>query len=1358
MKYWKRLAAMFLAAALFVGLAQPAFAMEGDETPATVEQAELGQGMTLLESSDDAYIYFDQDNLKWTFGNSQVEKAVQFTGGTDTTKKFTATSFVNKLVNKEYISSGAAADEFVVRWEEENEHLQGGQNYWQYGNHTVEKGTQGELRLAIVMECKKSEHTLQVTRHYQILPDTGVIEEWTDFTNTGSQAHRLSELRILRTRLMGAYADNVDFYHMNGDKVSNENRHRMKDAIAGTSYGSSSLTTYSGDGGDVYQPFGALHNRVDGDGVFFTWDYTGKWDAKVGSNAGKFFIQVATPGKSFIECAAGGTLSTPVARLGVFVGDLDDMGNQICDYQYKYRWQYTNDAYMNLIRFGGYGYSSSVLMNKIEANRYIGGDMLWIDDGWQKAIGDWEWNGDRPLPEMREYLEKNGQILGLWLVPWGMNTNSQIYEEHRDWSVYDSIDNASTDPNRIKKYGMKVELPEVTEYIKNMLNQKQTELGTFMLKPDFNQDKQNYPRAMAVMDILASFKQSNPQTGMHLCSDGGGLLNPGSVAYSELLLLQDGTPGLHDGYWVSMLYPMDKILTANGRGNIGAYAKTNHALFSSAMTVATSSQDGSATQEQLEPIRQDCDLYRYLRTQEVMGRYVKVYRPATSDSSGTYYFIQKMSKDAGKGYITVRFAANLAGKELTIYPKGLTAEQSYTVSTLEGGMAEPATKTGAEWMEQGIALSELKLGEVIFLNLESRPGTGTDTTPPATPEGVTTTPAKYMNVDGMEVTWTAGRDDNWISYYEIEKNGEAYDKVSAGTFYFDRNGTTEDVYRVRTVDGDGNVSEYVPLKTEPGADKAALQALYEANRDKTQGNYTAESWQAFRDAQTAAETVLNNETATQEEVNSAFAALQAAVDGLAEGGAPIDPPVQTDKTALQVLYEANKDKVQGNYTAESWQVFTDALVVAKATLDDGNAVQEDIDRVAVALRMAVEGLAEKETPPYVPPTPGGYVPSWPTVPSVPVSTDSAQGSAQVTQTTAVPSASVRNGKAASRVDVATGGEIVRQAVANHSEAVIIAPRISGNVTQTEVSIPASTVEQLGRQTEASLAVSTPVACVTISNRGLGDLSGAGGTVTIATKLTGNMAELSITAGGGAVRHIPGGVTLTVPMTDTSPGTVAMLLYEDGTQEVVRKSVAQEDSVVIPVDGSAKLLIVDNSKPFDDVPAESWMEGAAAFVSAHELFNGMAPGKFSPNIAMTRGMLAVVLHNLERNPAQVVTSVFTDVDSGVWYAEGVSWAAEQGIVNGYSHGGFGPNNSITREELAVMLWRYAGKPETSKETMNFSDAYMISSWAGDALRWAVGNGILKGKGAGILDPGGYATRAEAAQMLMNFISGSAANKQ
>ena len=131
------------------------------------------------------------------------------------------------------------------------------------------------------------------------------------------------------------------------------------------------------------------------------------------------------------------------------------------------------------------------------------------------------------------------------------------------------------------------------------------------------------------------------------------------------------------------------------------------------------------------------------------------------------------------------------------------------------------------------------------------------------------------------------------------------------------------------------------------------------------------------------------------------------------------------------------------------------------------------------------------------------------------------------------------------------------------------------------------------------------------------------------------------------------------------------------------------------------------------------------------------------------MLATVLWRMEGQPAPTGANAFTDVAAGQWYTEAVTWAAEQGIVTGIGNGLFDPNGDITREQLAVMLYRYAGGAAAGADLSAYPDASSVSSWAVEAMGWAVSNGILSGNEAGQLSPGGAATRAEVAQMLLNY---------
>lgn len=173
--------------------------------------------------------------------------------------------------------------------------------------------------------------------------------------------------------------------------------------------------------------------------------------------------------------------------------------------------------------------------------------------------------------------------------------------------------------------------------------------------------------------------------------------------------------------------------------------------------------------------------------------------------------------------------------------------------------------------------------------------------------------------------------------------------------------------------------------------------------------------------------------------------------------------------------------------------------------------------------------------------------------------------------------------------------------------------------------------------------------------------------------------------------------------------------------------------------------------FTDTDLNAWYHNGVHYCLENGLMKGYSENTFAPNDSLTRAMLAQILYSEAGQHTVPGNSPFDDVASGAWYAKAVAWAEEHDIVAGYGDNIFGPDDSITREQLAVMLWRYAGNPTTHGTLSGFTDQGKVSGYAVDALRWAVEKGILSGKGNGILDPAGKATRAEAAVMLYHYFT-------
>ena len=178
------------------------------------------------------------------------------------------------------------------------------------------------------------------------------------------------------------------------------------------------------------------------------------------------------------------------------------------------------------------------------------------------------------------------------------------------------------------------------------------------------------------------------------------------------------------------------------------------------------------------------------------------------------------------------------------------------------------------------------------------------------------------------------------------------------------------------------------------------------------------------------------------------------------------------------------------------------------------------------------------------------------------------------------------------------------------------------------------------------------------------------------------------------------------------------------------------------------------EPFADAVNTAWYHDGVHYCLDNGLMVGTSDSTFSPNSDITRGQIVTILWRLEGSPAASGSS-FDDVASNAYYAKAVAWAAENGIVGGYGNGKFGPNDPITREQLAAILYRYAqykGVDVSVGEDTNildFDDAKSISSYAVPAIQWACGSGVLTGTSATTLSPDGTATRAQAATMLKRY---------
>lgn len=241
-----------------------------------------------------------------------------------------------------------------------------------------------------------------------------------------------------------------------------------------------------------------------------------------------------------------------------------------------------------------------------------------------------------------------------------------------------------------------------------------------------------------------------------------------------------------------------------------------------------------------------------------------------------------------------------------------------------------------------------------------------------------------------------------------------------------------------------------------------------------------------------------------------------------------------------------------------------------------------------------------------------------------------------------------------------------------------------------------------------------------------------------------------------------GATITITLSPDKGYKLDKLTVTDGSGKTVSTVKKSETVYTFTMPASAvkvgvsyvKATETPSETKFNDVSANDWFASAVDYVTGKGMMNGTADNTFSPKANTTRGMVVTVLYRLENQPSTSAAS-FTDVASGAYYANAVAWANANGIVSGYGSGKFGPNDKVTREQLAAILYRYAQYKKydvsVGEDTniLSYDDAQSISSYAIPAIQWACGAGVVTGKSGSKLDPKGNATRAEVAAMLMRF---------
>ena len=287
--------------------------------------------------------------------------------------------------------------------------------------------------------------------------------------------------------------------------------------------------------------------------------------------------------------------------------------------------------------------------------------------------------------------------------------------------------------------------------------------------------------------------------------------------------------------------------------------------------------------------------------------------------------------------------------------------------------------------------------------------------------------------------------------------------------------------------------------------------------------------------------------------------------------------------------------------------------------------------------------------------------------------------------------------------------------------------VSGSEGAT-VTIPANfTVEQRDNTPYYGITVNAP----------------ANGTVTCYAKSAAKGAEVTLT-----VKPDVGYALDKLTVTDASGKTVDVTKVDEKTYTFVMPACA--------VTVEAFFAPGATSLPFTDVSAGDWFYEAVQFVYENGLMDGVGNKLFAPNATLNRAMAVTILYRLEGSPdldGENLGYPFADVDGDTWYSDAVYWARLNGIVDGVENNHFDPTGSLTREQMATILYRYAqykgADVSASGDISGFADSANVSSWAVDAVKWAVGSGLVNGVEGNALAPQGTSTRAQAAAVLMRL---------
>jgi hypothetical protein len=762
-----------------------------------------------------------QTKHMWSLTTKKVQRVVILENG-----HFFTQSWKDRSSNHDLLGGMKVTELAVVV---DGKEISGIDDGWSLvSNHnTVEKDESVELDITL------RRGDLEATKSYVTYPESSIIREWVTFKNIGAGNLAIADPRFLSSATRLGQLNSLEFFWMTGGEnqpgswllkteafQANHTRNfDSYDPFPGAEKSKSEFKM----GGASYAPWFALYDRSSKQGIFIGFDYMGRWASSFLPAQDQSVTIQFKLGGYHQTLGPGASFTTPKAFTGLFRNDLDNAGNELLDWQYKYLWDYTRPGWFPAIRMLGYWWNGTPW--KDPGNTWVGGngdadsafrkifrvsdlmsevgaDVYHRDWGWWDRAGDW--NG----PDFKttgEYLRKRdmGQLIYAFLYT--VDPKSKVAKQHPNWVFKDTLDMSN---------------PEVVRYLENQLDEFDKRFGSFEWRNDStptaprgNDDTPLLGQDQGFREILRNFLDRHPADSFQGVNGGGNAVGYDYARYASSLSFSDGAVGILRNYWAALLLPPDKSSDIPDKWQPDEYDKSS---WRGLLTINFDMTGDTWNPSKLEGIRQLIDIYHYLGGQGLVGRWVHVYRPSIEGDDPTMYF-ERLSRDGSRGVV---ISKHLAPGPVTIRPKGLNPSQKYLVSFQESVRSE--SRTGAELMKSGIRINQMPSGELIYLNVPYHPGSKLYRTPPSAPTNIQKQAVNNMDYPGIELRWNPAHDEHWVSYYEVSRDGVVLDKVAKGTYYFDHSAGADlaATYSIQTINGGGitsketSVAAMKPLKLQ----------------------------------------------------------------------------------------------------------------------------------------------------------------------------------------------------------------------------------------------------------------------------------------------------------------------------------------------------------------------------------------------------------------------------------------------------------------------------------------------------------------------------------------------------------------